>query len=39
MIRRKARGIRDTGYFKPKIRQVSIPDNPSTSYQNTTLSH
>ena len=35
MIRKRARGIRDTEYFKLKIRQVSIPDQPSMFYQNT----
>lgn len=29
MIRKRARGIRDTEYFKLKIRQTSIPDQPS----------
>lgn len=32
MIRRRARGIRDTAYFKLKIRQSSIPDNKSMFY-------
>lgn len=27
MIRKRARGIRDTEYFKLKIRQTSVPDN------------
>lgn len=34
MIRKRARGIRDTEYFKLKIRQISIPDQPSMFYQN-----
>jgi transposase len=32
MIRKRARGIRDTEYFKLKIRQSSIPDNQSMFY-------
>ena len=32
MIRKRARGIRDTGYFKLKIRQSSLPDNDSMFY-------
>lgn len=32
MIRKRARGIRDTDYFKLKIRQTSIPDNQSMFY-------
>lgn len=32
MIRKRARGIRDTEYFKLKIRQTSIPDNLSMFY-------
>ena len=32
MIRRKARGIRDTDYFKLKIRKASIPDDRSMLY-------
>jgi len=32
MIRKRARGIRDTEYFKLKIRQTSIPDNHSMFY-------
>ncbi len=29
MIRKRARGIQDTEYFKLKIRQTSIPDSQS----------
>ena len=32
MIRKRARGIRDTDYFKLKIRQTSSPDNDSMFY-------
>lgn len=32
MIRKRARGIRDTDYFKLKIRQSSLPDNTSMFY-------
>jgi len=32
MIRKRARGIRDTEYFKLKIRQSSLPDNKSMFY-------
>ncbi len=32
MIRKRARGIRDTEYFKLKIRQTSVPDNQSMFY-------
>lgn len=32
MIRKRARGIRDTEYFKLKIRQSSMPDNQSMFY-------
>ena len=32
MIRKRARGIRDTEYFKLKIRQSSLPDNSSMFY-------
>ena len=32
MIRKRARGIRDTDYFKLKIRQTSIPDDQSMFY-------
>lgn len=32
MIRKRARGIRDTEYFKLKIRQSSLPDNHSMFY-------
>ena len=32
MIRKRARGIRDTEYFKLKIRQSSLPDNNSMFY-------
>ncbi len=32
MIRKRARGIRDTEYFKLKIRQSSLPDNQSMFY-------
>lgn len=33
MIRKRARGIRDTDYFKIKIRQSSVSDNRSMFYQ------
>jgi len=33
MIRKRARGIRDTEYFKLKIRQSSLPDDKSMFYQ------
>ena len=32
MVRKRARGIRDTEYFKLKIRQSSLPDEQSTFY-------
>ena len=32
MIRKRARGIRDTEYFKLKIRQSSLPDEESMFY-------
>ena len=32
MIRKRARGIRDTEYFKLKIRQSSLPDRDSMFY-------
>jgi len=32
MIRKRARGIRDTEYFKLKIRQTSIPGSQSIFY-------
>jgi len=32
MIRKRARGIKDTEYFKLKIRQSSLPDNDSMFY-------
>ena len=32
MIRKRARGIKDTEYFKLKIRQSSLPDNDSLFY-------
>jgi len=34
MIRKRARGIRDTDYFKLKIRQSSIPDDGNMFYEN-----
>ena len=39
MIRKRARGIRDTEYFKLKIRQTSIPDQPSMFYQDPASAH
>ena len=33
MIRKRARGIKDTEYFKLKIRQSSLPDDQSIFYQ------
>jgi transposase len=35
MIRKRARGIRDTEYFKLKIRQTSLPDEDSIFYMMT----
>jgi transposase len=35
MIRKRARGIKDTEYFKLKIRQSSMPDDQSMFYINT----
>ena len=32
MIRKRARGIRDTDYFKLKIRQTSVADDRSMIY-------
>jgi transposase len=32
MIRKRARGIRDTEYFKLKIRQLSLPDKAAMFY-------
>jgi transposase len=32
MIRKRVRGIRDTEYFKLKIRQSSLPDEDSMFY-------
>jgi len=32
MIRKRARGIKDTEYFKLKIRQSSLPDKDSMFY-------
>lgn len=32
MIRKRARGIRNTGYFKLKITQSSLPDKDSMFY-------
>jgi transposase len=32
MIRKRARGIKDTEYFKLKIRQSSMPDEQSMFY-------
>ncbi len=32
LLRRRARGVRDTDYFKLKIRQTSVPDTHSTFY-------
>ena len=34
MIRKRARGLRDTEYFKLKIRQSSLPDDQSMFYFN-----
>jgi len=39
LIRKRARGIRDTEYFKLKIRQTSIPDNQSMFYYGQILTH
>ena len=35
MIRKRARGVRDTEYFKLKIRQISTVDNGDMFYKNT----
>lgn len=35
LIRKRARGIHDTEYFKLKIRQLSVPDNVSMFYKST----
>jgi len=32
LLRKRARGIRDTEYFKLKIRQLSVPDDASMAY-------
>lgn len=32
LLRRRARGVRDTDYFKLKIRQTSVPDTHSIFY-------
>ena len=37
LLRRRARGVRDTEYFKLKIRQTSVPDTHSTFYPNIKL--
>ena len=37
LLRRRARGVRDTEYFKLKIRQTSVPDTHSTFYLNIKL--
>ncbi len=39
LIRKRARGIRDTEYFKLKIRQTSIPDDKSMFYLTGNLTH
>ncbi len=39
LIRKRARGIRDTDYFKLKIRQTSIPDEQSMFYFGQNLTH
>ncbi len=39
LIRKRARGIRDTEYFKLKIRQTSIPDKQSMFYFGQNLTH
>ena len=33
LLRKRARGIRDTEYFKLKIRQLSVSDNTSMVYK------
>ena len=33
LIRKRARGIRDTEYFKLKIRQLSVPENGAMFYK------
>lgn len=39
LIRKRARGIRDTEYFKLKIRQTSIPDEQSMFYFGQNITH
>jgi transposase len=39
LIRKRARGIRDTEYFKLKIRQTSIPDEQSMFYFGQKFTH
>lgn len=34
LLRRRARGFRDTGYLKLKIYQLNTPDQPSFLYAN-----
>jgi len=35
LLRKRARGIRDTEYFKLKIRQLSTPEEAPIFYKNT----
>ncbi|MBF4254657.1 ISL3 family transposase, partial [Vibrio anguillarum] len=37
LLRRRARGIRDTEYFKLKIKQLSVPEVFSTFYPSVKL--
>ena len=39
MIRKRARGIKDTEYFKLKIRQFSLPDEQTMFLDNHKLPH
>jgi len=39
LIRKRARGIRDTEYFKLKIRQTSVPDDQSMFYFGQNFTH
>ena len=39
LIRKRARGIRDTEYFKLKIRQTSVPDDQSMFFSANMITH
>ncbi len=36
LIRKRARGVRDTEYFKLKLRQLSVPEKEPLFYKSTT---